>query len=157
MPTGFLIKAWQEQGFEKLVFTNEEMVLSLPMDSLHSGEMMKLYAIIEYLDDYRVGLEDISTPKTLNRWDGYKKAGFDTLSRWAVELDKIDLDAVKDYVFRFEEDEQPRAKIIEDQYFTNSLFEFRLTPILPESMLSMLYDGLDGYQAMPMDEIMLAS
>jgi len=157
MPTGFLIKAWQEQGFEKLVFTNEEMVLSLPMDSLHSGEMMKLYAIIEYLDNYRVGLEDISTPKTLNRWDGYKKAGFDTLSRWAVELDKIDLDAVKDYVFRFEEDEQPRAKIIEDQYFINSLFEFRLTPILPESMLSMLYDGLDGYQAMPMDEIMLAS
>ena len=157
MPSGFLLKAWEEEGFEKLVFTNEEMAISFPLESLHSGDMMKLYAIIEYLDDYNVKLEDISTYETNNLWNGYEKAGLDTLSRWSVELDSVDLKAVEDFVFRFEEDERPRAKLMDDGYFTNSLFEFRLTPILPESMLAMLSDGITGEQSMPMDEIMLAS
>ncbi len=157
MPTGFLLKAWEEEGFEKIVFTNEEMALSFPMKALHSEDMMKLYAILSYLDDYRVGLDDIVTDEVEDAHNGYSKAGLDTLSRWSVELDRIELDAIKDFVFAFEEDSQPKAKKLDDQYYTNSLFEFRLTPIKPESMLAMLSDGIFGEQAMPMDEIMLAS
>jgi len=157
MPTGFLLKAWEEEGFEKIVFTNEEMALSFPIKSLHSGDMMKLYAILSYLDDYRVGLDDIVTDEVEDAYEGYKKAGLDTLARWSVELDRVKLDAIKDFVFEFEEDSQPRAKNLDDGYYVNSLFEFRLTPIKPESMLAMLSDGIVGHQAMPMDEIMLAS
>lgn len=157
MPSGFLLKAWQEEGYEKLVFTNEEMAIAIPMDALHSGDMMKLYGIIEHLDDWRVKLEDIADYKTLRKGDGLEQAGLYDVQRWSVETDFIDFTALKDFVFRFEEDEQPRARIIADEYYTNSLFEFRLTPILPGDMLNMLSDGLTGHQAMAMDEIMLAS
>lgn len=155
MPSGFLLKAWEEQGIEKIVFTNEEMGLSFPINSLHSGDMMKLYGIIRYLDNWRINIDEIATEETV-RYSAYEQAGLKTLSRWALELDRVDLDCVKDFVFEFENDEKADAAI-EDMYYLSSLFEFRITPILPESMLEMLSDGIVGAQALVPDEIMLAS
>lgn len=155
MPSGFVIRAWENEGFEKLVFTNEEMALRFDLDALHSDDMMKVYGLIWYLSEQDVKLEDISTEETLRDWQGYKNAGFDRMAAWDLELRQVDLDAVKDFAFEFEGNED--AAMLSDEMFINSQFEFRITPITPETMLEMLSDGLTGEHAVPTTDITLAS
>lgn len=155
MPSGFVIRAWENEGFEELVFTNEEMALRFELDQLHNEDMMKLYGVIRYLTEKDVKLEDISTEATLADWQGYKKAGFDRISAWDLELRKLDLNAVKEYCFDFNEREG--AEKLEDEMFINSLFEFRLTPITRDALLDMISGGATGDHSMPKNDMLLAS
>ena len=157
MPSGFVIRAWENEGFEKLVFTNEEMALSFDLATLHGEKMMKLYGLIHYLSNEKVRLNDIATEKCLNTTLGFEKAGFDRISPWNVELRYVDLDAVRDFAFSFDAENAPGVQPLSDDYFVNSIFEFRITPILPEAMLNMISGGLTGDHSMAKTEIMLAS
>ena len=155
MPSGFVIRAWENEGFEKLVFSNEEMALRFNLDALHSGDMMKVYGLIWYLSEQNVKLEDISSVETLRDWQGYKNAGFDRIAAWDLDLRKVKLEAVKDFAFEFEGNENVAA--LSDEMFINSQFEFRITPISPKAMLEMLSAGLTGDHAVPTTDITLAS
>lgn len=157
MPSGFVIRAWENEGFEKLVFTNEEMALRFDLAALHGEDMMKLYGLIHYLSNNKVSLKDIASEECLNTWQGFEKAGFDRISPWNVELSKVDLDAVRSFVFDFAADDAAEAETLPDDYFINTVFEFRITPILPEAMLDMINDGLTGKNAIVQTDIMLAS
>jgi len=155
MPSGFVLKAWEEQGYEELVFENEEMALRFELESLHSKEMMKLYGIVSYFSDYGVELEDIVTDTVRESWNGYEGTGLREMTKWELELKDIDFNALREFSFRF--DEQENTKVLPDSYYTNSMFEFRITPILPEALREMVEDGLRRAQSLPKDEIMLAS
>lgn len=156
MPSGFVIRAWEDEGFEKLVFTNEEMGLSFDLATLHGEDMMRVYGLISYLTNDKISLKDIASQECLNTWQGFEKAGFDRISPWNFELRHVDLSAVKDFVFEFES-EGSEAAVLSDDFFTGTVFEFRITPILPEAMLDMIEGGLTGEHSMARNDVMLAS
>lgn len=158
MPTGYLLKAWQDQDFENLVFTNEDMALKLSMDQLHEGKMMELYSVLWYLTEYPVDLEDIATEKVKRKWDGYERSGLMGLEKWSLDVNKIPYEAIRDdFEFAFDIEEKEESKELPQKLYTNTLFEFKITPILREAMEEMITDGLTGAPALPQDEIMVAS
>lgn len=155
MPSGFVMRAWEKEGFDSLVFTNEELGLRFAPEALHSGDMMKVFALIHWLSDESVELADIAVDEVSKAWNGYADAGFDKISPWDLDVGKVDLDAVKDFVFESYAEEGDET--LPDSLFTDSIFEFRVTPIRPEAMLAMLRGGLTGEHAVPVTEMTIAS
>ena len=157
MPSGFVLRGWEQQDFEDVVFMNEEMGLRFPLASLHSGDMMKVYAMVHALSG-GVKRQDIVTDAVKYAWKGMEKAGIWTVQAWDFDVDELDLSAIRDFEFEFaHEEEHKDCETLPDALFTNTLYEFRLTPILSSELEKVITDGLRNWDTMPKDEIMLAS
>lgn len=158
MPTGFVLRGWEKQGYEDVVFMNEEMGLRFPLASLHGETMMKLYAMIHSLTG-GMQRKEIATDEVRKTWKGLEKAGLWSIQTWDLDVDKVDLSAIRDFEFEFAHDEEEHedCEFLPESLYVNSLFEFRVTPILPETMEKMVRDGLRNWDTMPKDELMLAS
>ena len=161
MPTGFVLRAWEEEGYDQVTFTNEDMGLMVEQDTMHSGEMMKVWAILQAMTDFGMDIEEIATEETLKAENGLRDAGLTALDGNRVELSSVDLNAVRAFEFDFDhvEDalEHEDCALLLGTMYTNALFEFRITPIQPEALNEMVTDGLRDELALQRDEIMLAS
>ncbi|MBR4039479.1 MAG: carboxypeptidase regulatory-like domain-containing protein [Clostridia bacterium] len=160
MPTGYLLKIWEEMGYTDLVFTNEDFGLRLDMQALHTGDMAKLYALIGARESGTY-VRDIATQE--NR----RSAAINRLNTTAIKsinVQTVPFDELRTFEFEFDHlREAPgvpgRAshELISDTLYTNTLFEFRITPILHSALEKMLRDGFSGDPAINKDSIMLAS
>ncbi|MBQ7895395.1 MAG: hypothetical protein IJ364_02420, partial [Oscillospiraceae bacterium] len=162
MPSGWLMKAWEQQEYENIVFSNEDMAVKFPISELHNEKMMKLYAAMWYLSDFRVNYPDIATEAVQKKWNGYERSGLTLLAKWNLDPKTIAFDAIKDdfrFDFTLSEDEKKEDKytLLPESYYTNALFEIMLTPIQRDAMEDMIFEGLRGQKSLPQDEIMLAS
>lgn len=165
MPSGYLVKAWEEAGYSKLVFTNEEMGLQLDLADLHSPEMTKTFAMMWYLTENRVQPKYICKDEINKRPERYAGTGILAAQRNELEMEDIDLDALKDFEFEFvhkmEEHEKTEKNekhdLLKDSLFTGTTFEFRVTPITPEALHEMVRDGLEGKKALDRNSIIVAN
>lgn len=160
MPMGMLLKNWEEMGYTDLVFTNENFGIRLDMNALHTGDMAKVYAMLDAIERGEHA-RSIVRPEHSRHAD---VARMNRLTLDTLEVDKLNLDIIDDFIFDFDlmrvsrGDAEMRSRPrLSDTLYTNTLFEFRITPILPEALRSMIRDGLAGDPAMPKDSLMLAS
>ena len=160
MPTGYLLKIWEEMGYTDLIFTNEDIGMRLDMSVLHTGDMAKLYALIgaresgTYVRD--IAVEAHRRSAAINR--------LNTTAIKSIDAQKVPFDILREFEFQFDhlreaEGVPGRAahELIDDRLYTNTLFEFRITPILPSALEKMLRDSFSGDPAVSKDSIMLAS
>ena len=161
MPTGFVLRAWEAEGYDQVIFTNEDIGLMVKQDMMHSGEMMKVWAILQAMTRAGRDIAEIATDETLEAENGLRDAGLTALDGNRVELSTIDLSAVRAFEFDFDhvEDalEHEDCALLPGTMYTNALFDFRRTPIQPEALNEMATDGLRDDLALQRDEIMLAS
>jgi len=163
MPTGHLLRLWEEQGYKELVFTNEDMGIRLDMLQLHSGDMAKAFALAQALNA-REEIETIVGAQVLETEDGLELAGLSKIDKDEINLTQIDLNAIRAFEFGFDHDAEAgdvtgreEHELIDNTLYTNALFEFRITPVLPEALEDMIKNGLLDKPAIVMDRIMLAS
>lgn len=160
MPTGFLLKIWEEMGYTDLVFTNEDFGLRMDMKALHSGDMAKLYALI----GAREGSKNVRSLFTAENRTSSAIARLNRTAMASVDPKRVPFEEMRAFEFEFDhlreaEGVPDRAshELIEDTLYTNTLFEFRITPILPSALQSMMRSGFDGDPVLSKDSIMLAS
>lgn len=162
MPSGYVLRAWEEKGYGRLAFTNEDAGMVVMTDALHQGDMMKVWAILYALTNQEVTMADIATAETLEKPDGLEASGLAALEDGVDELhiSEIDLEQVRAFEFDFDHEAgdpgHANCELLPEALFTNTTFEFRITPIQPESVLNMVTDGLEGEPAMDSYQIMLA-
>ena len=159
MPSGWLMRAWETAGYDRVVFKSEYGALMLDMDDMHAEEMEKAFALLYGMTCSEVGLRGIVTPQTLETSGAFEDSGVAALKNAkSVDVDQIDFDALRGWHFDFDgEGETAAADRLPDSLYTNSTFEYRITPIEPEALRDMVTDGLEGETALKKDEIMLAS
>lgn len=160
MPTGFLLKIWEEMGYTDLVFTNEDFGLRMDMRALHTGDMAKLYAVIGARES-GTNLRSLAVP------GNQQTTAISRLNKTpikSIEAMNVPFDALREFEFAFDHAREAEGlpgrdshETIDDTLYTNTLFEFRITPILPSALEAMLRDGFAGEPAMEKDSIMLAS
>lgn len=160
MPTGYLLKIWEEMGYTDLVFTNEDFGLRMDMRALHTGDMAKLYAVIA-AREARTHVRNLATE------EGRRSADVSRLNKIVLkflEAQDVPFDMLRDFEFEFDHLREAAGvpgrdahERIEDRLYTNTLFEFRITPILHSALEEMLRDGFAGEPAINKDSIMLAS
>lgn len=158
MPTGRWMEKYIKNDYDELVFTNEKMGIRFPLSDLLTEDMMRVWALTR-VAKYNYYFGNIVTEEA--RRDGL---------RWTEELydpdyanldlREYDLDAIRgDFVFPFTvpEGEEPEGELIPDSVFENMLFEFRVTPVVPEELEEMLKAGMLGTDVMERDPQMLVS
>lgn len=164
MPSGYLLKAWEEEAYSELIFKNGEMGLRLNLEELHNPELTKVFALAWYLTDEDVRISDIFKEEI--KEEDYGKTGIFDIYRDVLDWKEIDLSAIRDFEFSFVHEalEHPKTlkknekhNLLADSLYTNTTFEFRLTPITRESLREMIYDGLDEEPALELDSIMVAN
>lgn len=160
MPTGYLLKAWEKEGFERLVFTNEHVGVMFDLDVLHGEKMTKLFALVQTVNGGGVKARDIATDAAKKR--DLSRFGLTMLDKENIDVQTIDFGAIRDYEFAFDHEKETQSgreghDILADTIYTNTLFEFRITPILPAALRAMVTDGMKGEEAMVKDSIMIAS
>lgn len=148
MPTGAWLMNYMSHGFNKVVFTNEFMGIKFDLDDLYDATMMKTWAMVYAL--------------TKSSFRNVVKPGITSSNRWkeslyqpdlkTLKLRRYDLDAMDAFAFPFS---QMSGKKLDDGIFLNTLFEFRITPIVPEAMDDMIRAGQNGEGVEPDDELIL--
>ena len=166
MPMGRLLLEW-EKDFEYAVFRNEDFGLRFRLDALHNADMAKLFALMAELQAEKGDVCNIVSAELLKNEESLELAGLADLSEDELDVTKIDFGAIRTFEFDFDHETiclanpvQPdteRHELQDGALFENTLFEFRITPILPEALPEMILDGLDGEDALKKDSIMLAS
>ena len=130
------------------------------MSALHSGDMAKVYALLSALES--------NTPVRNIVHEDVKRASetkaMGRLNLRTMKFSDIRLDMIRDYEFEFDHARETagtpgRAShdLVDDSLYTNTLFEFRITPILYSALRSMIHDGFGDEPAMVKDYIMVAS
>ena len=159
MPSGWLMRAWEKMGYDRVVFKNEYGALMLDMDDMHGEAMEKAFALLYGITNSKIGLRGIVTQETLETRGAFESSGVAALKNAkSVDVDQIDFSALRDWHFDFEWDQETEIEDkLPDSIYTNSTFEYRITPIEPDALRDMITDGLKGEDALVKDEIMLAS
>lgn len=161
MPTGFVLKAWEERGYERLVFTNEDSAMAFELPAFHSGEMMKMWTFLYALADGQMGIADAAAEETTVLDNPLKVAGLSESNMNEISLRNVDLDAIRAFEFAFdhraEQAGHETCALLPDELFTDAMFEFRITPIQPEALCEMISGGLGTASVNAQDEILLAN
>ena len=155
MPTGFLLKAWEEEQFQYIVFTDEDCGISFSLQSLHSGEVMKTWAALMAKRDLGGHMETILSKKYREEKDWYKNSRIAWLEGKFFDQRQAEMEAIDEFVFGFDEEENETRRTLEDKVYTNTMFEFRICPIEKEAVLAMVKDGLEGEKAFTPERLVL--
>ena len=149
MPTGAWLYNYESHGFNKVVFTNEYMGIKFDIDDLHDATMMKTWAMV-YALTKNASFRNVVKPNIVDsyRW---KETLYEPDLK-TLKLRRYDLDAMDTFAFPFT---NMAGRKIEDSIFLNSLFEFRITPIVPEAMDDMIRAGEKGEKVESDDELLL--
>lgn len=165
MPTGWLMRAWEEQGYDSVVFTNENCGVRFDMDDMHNAAMSKVFALLDALTTPKKTVKDIATEDVLNEKNGLAKAGLANLAgKEEIDVTKIDLGAIRKFEMDFDHDpdgdpehHDRKCERVASNLYTNSVFEYRITPILAESMRKMITLGMNGEPQWTRQDFVLAS
>lgn len=157
MPMGTLLRQWEKENYTELVFTNEAFALSVSLAELHSPLMTKIYALADALAQNREkGAAEVVTAETLENEDGLKAAGLHGKNLKDLNVTLLDMDAIRDFAFAFDMQDEMDVEVLEDQVYEGAEFEFRITPILEEALSDVVWDELNRVNRAP-EEIVLAS
>jgi len=152
MPMGALLRSWEKDGAQKLIFTNEDVGMALPLVSLRTGNMAKLLALLDAVQ--HGGVNDLLLEDVRKSWNGQRKAGLEGLDVNDLDVTAIEWDALVSCSFDEAEEAQ---RLLPASLYEGTQFEFRITPILPEALTDALVNGLAQERNMPRDVVMLAS
>lgn len=152
MPMGALLRSWEKEGAQKLIFTNEDVGMALPLASLRTGDMAKLFALLDALR--HGGVNALLREDVRKSWNGRAEAGLEGIDVSDLDVTDINWDALVSCSFDEEEEAQRKLPI---SLYEDTLFEFRITPILPEALTDTLLNGFAQERNMPRDVVMLAS
>ena len=149
MPTGAWLYNYEAHGFDKVVFTNEFMGIKFDINDLHDATMMKTWAMV-YALTKNASFRSVVKPNIVDsyRW---KESLYEPDLK-TLKLRRYDLEAMDTFAFPFT---GMSGKTIADSVFLNTLFEFRITPIVPESMDDMIRAGEKRETVESDDELLL--
>ena len=163
MPQGSLLRAWEEDKYTQLVFTNEDVGISVELAELRSAAVTKVFALVDALVNTKEGAALIANEETLAEKKGLQEAGLAELDAADIDVTKIDFNAIRTFEFTFvheAEDAQlpdrDTHEVLASNLYDEAIFEFRLTPIDLDYVLELLFEELQGAEQ-PADEIWLTS
>lgn len=137
MPFGGLLQEWEEQGYVRLAFENEHLGMTLDLAELHSPAMSKAFAVAHAAS--KGNLAAITQPE-------YEL----TLNGMRLDAETIDWNAVRPFEFTFDHvaempdgADRSNHELLQDALYQNTVFEFRITPVLPEEVLRVVKEAME--------------
>lgn len=154
MPSGWLLRAWEDREYDQLAFANENAALLVQLDDLHTGDMAKIFALARAMEEQKSELNNLLKEDVSFAESGYKAL----TGKKKADLSELDLNLMRDWKFEFDlEAGEEWEDILPAKLYRNAQFEFRITPIEPENLRAMVRAALTGTQKAENGEVMLAN
>jgi len=132
MPTGSLLREWEEQAYQTVIFTNEEIGIRFELADLHGEDMTKAFALADAL------ARDGSAQAVLAQ-----EAQLEVDDPSCINAAQLDLSLIRPFEFVFDHLAEPAGvqnrashELLNDDLYESTLFEFRITPIERENIIA---------------------